>query len=220
MLKLIFHIILLVPLFLTAQVNIINVSLIDTSLHIAYIGIENTIELTGLKTARDSIFFTTTNGTITGLGKNQYVLKPFKMGECIVSFQTKKQRLATKTFRADTLGEMTVRLAGVRHSYDTGTRVTYATVQQIVNSPFLVIVIPGTFYKHKCQVTSFVLSMDGAGFEEASVQEEIRGYIIPERIVNIIKRLRKGDFMALDNIYGVCADGRRRKLKPIMIVIK
>jgi len=221
MMRVFYIFILLIPNSTFSQVNVINRSLIDSSLNIAYVGIENAIELTGLNKIKDSILFSTTNGIITNLGQNRFTLKPSKIGECTVNFQTKKQKIAIKTFRVDTLGEMVVRLAGVRDSNATGTSDSYATIQQIVSSPFLVIEVPETFYKHKCQVTSFLLSMDGTGFEDANVQVEISGYIIPERIVDMIKRkLRKGNVIAFENIYGVCADGRRRKLKSFTIMIK
>jgi hypothetical protein len=215
------YIVVFIPLNLSAQVSIVNRSLVDSSLNVAYLGLENAIELIGLKNNKEPILFSTTNGTITDLGQNRYLLRPFRPGECTVNFQTKKQKLAAKTFKADTLGEMIVRLAGVKDPGSTGTRDSYATVQQIVSSPFLVVEVPGTFYKHKCQVTSFVLSMDGVGFEDSDIQEEIIGYLIPERIVDFIKnRLRKGNVISFENIYCTCADGSRRKLQPFTIMIK
>ncbi len=98
MLKLICHIISLFPFFLNAQVNIINLSLIDTSLNIAYIGVENTIELTGLKNNHGTVSFYTTNGTMTNVGGNRYVLRPLKPGECVISFTEKNKILAKKVF--------------------------------------------------------------------------------------------------------------------------
>jgi hypothetical protein len=211
MLRSICYSILLFPLFSKAQVNIINRSLTDSSLGFAYIGVENAIELVGLKKNSVKLSFTTTNGTMSDIGQGRYLLRPEKVGECIISFQNKGQKIAIKTFSVDTLNQLLVRLAGVKDSF--------ATVQQIITNPLLIIEAPNSFYKARCIVRSFVLSMDPPGFEDLNPYE-ISGYIIPPNVIKRIKELRKDDWMWFDQIIVLCADCRARKYPPFKIIIR
>jgi len=202
--------VLLFPFTVFSQVNSVNHSLIDSSLNIAYLGVDNSIEIIGYK-GSNKLSYSTTNGTITSLGQNQYVLRPAKEGECIISFQSKGQKIASKIFRIDTLTNLIARLAGVRDSF--------ATVQQIITNSFLIIEVPKSFYKARCIVRSFLLTMDGAGFEDTDPYE-IVGNIIPEFVIKRIKNLKKGDQMWFEQIIMNCADCRARKLPPFKIIIR
>ena len=202
---------LLIPSSIFSQVNIINRSLTDSSLNIVYIGIENAIELVGSKNSISKLSFTTTNGTLSDVGQGHYILRPEKAGECIISFQSKGQKIVSKVFRIDTIFNLTARLAGVRDSF--------ATVQEIISNPFLIIESPKSFYKVRCIVRSFVLSMDAPGFEDSNPYE-IVGYAIPSYVIKRIKELRKGDEMWFDQIIMNCADCRTRKLPPFKLIIK
>lgn len=197
--------------FTFSQGNIINHSLIDSSLNIAYLGVENAIELVGAKNSSTKLDFTTTNGTMSDVGQGRYILRPEQAGECIISFQSKGQKIVSKAFRIDTLVNLIARLAGVRDSF--------ATVQEIMSNPFLIIESPKSLYKVRCLVRSFVLSMDEAGFEDSNPYE-IVGHVISSNVVNKIKRLQKGDEMLFDQIIMNCADCRSRKLPPFKIIIK
>src|ERR1700752_1992453 len=88
----------LLPLVSFSQVNIINRSLTDSSLTIAYIGVDNAIELTGLKNNHGTLSFSTTNGIITNVGGNRYILRPLRQGECVITFTEKNRILAKKIF--------------------------------------------------------------------------------------------------------------------------
>ena len=202
---------LLLPIVCFSQVTIINRSLTDSSLNIAYIGVENTIELVGLKSNSAKLSSTTTNGTISDIGQGHYILRPEKAGECIISFRSNGKNIGIKTYKIDTLTGLKVRLAGVRDSF--------ATVQEITTNPFLIIEAPKSFYKVRCFVRSFILSMDEKGFEDSNPYE-IVGHIIPSSVLKRIKELRKGDWMWFDKIYMNCADCRTRKLPPFKIIIK
>ena len=206
-----FIFILLIPNSVFPQVSIINRSLIDSSLNIAYLGVENAIELVGAKNSTAKLGFTTTNGTMSDVGQGRYILRPEQAGGCIISFQSKGQKIVSKAFRIDTIFNLIARLAGVRDSF--------ATVQQVITNPFLIIEAPKSFYKVRCLVRSFVLSMDAPGFEDSNPYE-IVGYVIPPYVIKRIKELRKGDEMWFDQIIMNCADCRARKIPPFKIIIK
>ena len=138
-------------------------------------------------------------------------MRPEKTGECIISFQSKGQKIASKVFRIDTIFNLNARLAGVKDSF--------ATVQEIISNPFLIIESPKSFYKVRCLARSFVLSMDAPGFEDSNPYL-IVGYVIPPYVIKRIKELRKGDNMLFDQIIMNCADCRTRKIPPFKIIIK
>jgi hypothetical protein len=135
--KLAFLLFTLQPFVCFSQINIINRSLIDSSLNIAYLGVENAIELVGSKNSTTKLSFTTTNGTMSDVGQGRYILRPEKAGECIIRFQSKGQKIVSKVFRIDTTFNLITRLAGVRDSF--------ATVQEIISNPFLIIESPKSF---------------------------------------------------------------------------
>src|SRR5688572_10071434 len=120
--KLTFLIPLLSPFFSFSQVNIINRSLTDSTLNIAYVGVENEIELIGLKSL-SNLNFSTTNGRLTELGQNKYVLKLSEKGEFTLSLKNKEKLIAQKTFKADVIPDPYPRFSS---QYDsTKTPLTY-----------------------------------------------------------------------------------------------
>jgi hypothetical protein len=193
------------------QINIINRSLFDSSLNLVYLGVENNLVLKGFTPGNSKLTFSATNGTITDNSDGLYLLTPAKQGECIVSFYNRGQKIISKIFRVYILKDLTVRLASIKDSF--------ATVNEIIANPFLVVESPGTFYKTNCHITAFQLSMDGPGFEDTNPYQ-ISGHIIPSNVLNRIKKLRKGDMMLFDELRCVCNDSRVRKLKPFTITIK
>ena len=210
MLKFFLHINFLFPIFLNAQVNIVNRSLIDSSLNIAYCGVENVIELTGYK-GSGKISSLATNGTLTELGQHKYVLKPSKEGDCLISFHNDRKKIITKTFRCDSLkGELKIRLARVTD--------TVATIHQILANPFLISEIPGSYYKSPVYITSFVATFIAVNFD--SLRTEATEHLLTQEQVNIVKQLHRGDKILFQNIYFFWPDGRRRKYPPFVITIK
>lgn len=197
---------------MTAQVAIINRSLTDSSLNIAYVGVDNAIEIIGHKVV-GKLDFSTTNGAIRDLGKNRYVLNPNpdRQGQSIVGFYINGKKIASKTFRIDTLGNLIARLAGVRESF--------ATVQEIISNPFLVLEFPKTFFKHNFYIRSFELTMDAPDIEDIDPYVVTRD-IIPSNAIDKIKKMRRGSEMLFDQIIVLCPDCGARKLQPFKIIIK
>jgi len=174
------------------------------------LGVDNVIELTGYK-GTNKLSSSTTNGTITDLGKNQYILRPENKGECIISFYNKGQKIVSKVFKIDTLGNLIARLAGIRDSF--------ATVQEIISNPFLILEFPKTIFKHNFYIRSFVLSMDPLGFEDAN-PFEIVGNTIPSYVTKRIKEMHKGDWLVFEQIIVLCPDCIARKISPFRLIIK
>jgi len=199
----------ILPIVCFSQVNIINRSLTDSSLNIAYLGLDNAIELTGYKKSVKLIFLIT-NGTMTDIGQNRYVLRPKNEGECIISFHNQGNKIISKLFRIDTLGDMKIRLAGVQDSV--------ASIHQILANPFLISEIPKSYYKSPVYITSFIATFIGEKFD--SVRTNAMGNLFTQEQIDIIKQLRQRDKILFQDVYFFWPDGRRRKYPPFVIAIK
>lgn len=206
-----FHIVILVaPTSIFAQADIINRSLIDSSLNIVYVEIHNEIELVGVKSS-DKPGFSSTNGTLMHIEQNRYLLRPSREGECVLTIQSKGRKIISKTFRSDSIkGELKIRLAGIRD--------TAATISQILANPFLISEIRGSYYKSPVYITSFTATFIGANFD--SVRTEAIGHLLTQEQFGVVKQLRRGDKILFNDIYFFWPDSRKRKYSPFVIVIK
>jgi len=220
MLKILHTLLLLIPLSAFAQLNIINRSLTDSSLNIAYIGVENAIELTERKNNHRTISFSATNGTITNVGENRYVLRPLKPGECVITFTEKNKVLAKKAFFIDNVPEPGPRFSNVNDSIQKGdTKYLKISLSRLVNDPVLRIYAPKCFLKEKGQILSYRITYDGPGFED---QDEIlvTGSRLSEDQVKLIsKRFRNDTYMFVDEIRCVFPDGRIYRLVPLFYIV-
>lgn len=199
----------------TQQFTISKLSLTDTTQNIFYIGVDNLIKISGKQydPTKQHIVIMGGGGTLHKKETGVYIVRvQEETDNCHIWITENKKPVFKQNYRCRKIeGDPIARLTGVKDSF--------ATIEQIVTSPTVVVEIPGTFYKHQCKVISFALSMDCQIFEDMW-HEEITGHIIPEGAISRIKKVRKDSGIFFDNIYAVSADGRRRKLKPFRITIK
>lgn len=210
------HIILLAPVFLNAQVNIVNRSLTDSTLNIAYIGVDNAIELIGLKNSNSSIVFSTTNGGITKQRQDRYVLRPQKEGECTITFTEKGKLIAKKTFNINTAPDPMARFSNLNDTIKKG-ETTYLKISlnRLINDPTLRVYMPKSFLKDRGHILSYRITYDGLSFED---QEEILvtgSRLTDEQVKKITKIFSRSNFMYVDQIRCIFADGRMRLLSPL-----
>ena len=209
----------LFPLSIFAQVNIINRSLSDSSLAFAYIGMDNEIEITGLKT-NIAITASASNGTIIGQGQNRFLLRPERQGKCVLTFLQKEKKIAEKKFITHYVPDPMARFSNVNDSIQkTGRAYLTINLNRLINDPTLRIYAPKCLLKNKGQILSYRITYDGAGFED---QEEIlvTGSRLSEDQVKLIsKRFRNDTYMFVDKIRCVFPDGRIRKLAPLFYIV-
>jgi hypothetical protein len=219
MLRFLLHIILLFPIFLNAQVTIVNRSLTDSTLPIAYVGVDNAIELMGYK-SKDKLSFSTTNGVLTDLGQNRYVLRELKEGECILTFKEKEKLIVQKAFKVEIIPEPKPRFSNVNDTIVKG-QTTYLKINllKFLSDPTLRIYAPMCFLKNKGEIQSFRITYDGAGFDD---EDEIlvTGSRLSDKQVELIrKRFRNNTYMSVDEIRCLFPDGRTRKLTPLFYIV-
>jgi len=217
--KRIFLFLLLLPLFSYSQVNIINRSLTDSTLNIAYVGVDNEIELTGLKSL-SNLNFSTTNGRLTELGQNKYVLKLFEKSEFTLSLKDKAKVIAQKTFKADVIPDPYPRFSS---QYDsTKTPLTYyISFNNLIEDPVLRIEAPKFYFKNQWKIVSYRITLDGGAFNGTLITEfTVEG---PEPTKEQVQKIRdhgSNTFMTVEDIRVIDPEGWTRRLVPIIINIK
>src|SRR6188474_966844 len=85
----------------TAQVGILNRSLVDSTLNYLYIGVENKIELSNAP--KKQVRFEITNGSITTTGAKTAIAKLFSGDSSTILCYSGDSLLARKTFAVDTI---------------------------------------------------------------------------------------------------------------------
>jgi hypothetical protein len=200
-------------------VNIVNRSLTDSSLDIAYIDVRNILELTGSKSS-NNLSFSTTNGTLMNLSQNQYVLRPSKEGECLVSFSDKGKKIASKIFKVVSFSDP-VKTFGSRYDSVAKDGYTYfISYENLINDPVFRITIPNCYFKDPLKIVSYRITLDSLSGGETITEFTVTGPEPTKEQIQIIKNYGANTFMTIDDIRAIGPDGRVRKLTPMIFNIK
>jgi len=219
MLRLIPILFILISSISSAQVNIINRSLSDSSLSFAYIQVDNEIEITGLKT-NNGITGTVSNGIVTGRGQNRFLLKPERPGECVLTFLQKGKKIAEEKFIIDYLPDPKPRFSNINDSIQkTDGKHLTINLNQLINDPELRIYAPKCFLKDKGQILSYRITYDGAGFDDEGEILVTGSRLSEDQVKFISKQFRNETYMYVDEIRCVFHDGMIRRLVPVIYIV-
>ena len=221
MLRLFFHIILLTPVFLKAQVTICNLSLTDTTQNIFYVGVDNLVKISGnqFHYLKQSVAIWGGGAVITPRGPGLYIIKVEKETDsCKMWVGTHKKIIFKKNFICRKIGDFVLRYGGIKDSIMTYNRPVKATIDQLLVNSFLYIDFPGSYYKHNYQISSFATLMLSDKADSLSIPGD--GNMLSSKQKEMIKKLQPGDAIVFENIYCLGSDSRRRKLTPFIIEIK
>jgi hypothetical protein len=208
----------LLPNFIFSQVNIVNLSLIDSSLNIAYLGIENSIELIGYK-GSNKLSYTTTNGTLTDQGQNRYVLRPAKEGECVISFNYNGKKIVSKIFKVESFPDPVMRFGGKYDSTAKDGFTRYVTYGNLISDPVLRIEMPNCYFKEPWKISSYRITLEGRGYDGA-VEIIVSSSNPTSEQIQQIRNYRNLEFLTIDDIRVNGPDGRSRKLVSMIINVK
>lgn len=134
-----------------SQIKISNLSLTDTTLPIAYQGVDNILSISGLrnreKVSLNSIYSST---RLTKNGVNSYIYWPSIMGRNdTVYLWDNDTIIAKQPFKIMKLNEPKLSLGNIRDSF--------ITIIQAINNPYLSVYIPDNYFKYKMHIVSFEL---------------------------------------------------------------
>lgn len=209
--KLIFIVLLVISIKTSGQANIICPGLKDSSLNYFYIGIDNPIEVTGIKmSANNKISITGGAASIMSVDRNKHIVRTGSVSDsCFIIIFAGKKEIFRKQFKTRLIGDTYATLAGVR---DTSVKKNH-----ILFNPFLSVVIPGCYYRFYFQVTSFeTIFVDGTDSNAVSAS----GSVLSGEQIALVKNALRGTKIIFDNIRVNGPDSRTRKLAPFWIKIE
>lgn len=212
----------------SAQINIICPLLTDSTLNYFYIGVDNPIEIVGLKitpehkiaiSGEGSTVFSgkeskyTPGNSIFTAGENRYIVRTRTYSDsCFILIYKGKKEIFRKRFisRAIPYPDLTVatkaRMDGKTISRDT-----------LLRYPFLSATPPGSYLKDCYQVVSFYISVE---IKDSVLSASATGSQFSAEQVELIRNAGKSSFLTIENIRALCPDGRTRKLPPFWIKIE
>lgn len=195
----------------SAQVNIICPNLIDSTLNYFYIGVENPIEITGIKmSANNKISITGSAASIMSVNGNRYIVRTAAVSDsCFISIYEGRKEIFRKHFKTRVITDPVAALAGLKD--------TAINKSRILINPFLAVVLPNCYYRPFMQVTSFT-----ATFIEGndSIITMSNGFRFNEEQIKLVKEAALGSKIYFYNIRSIGPDSRARKLLPFWIKIQ
>ena len=129
----------------TAQVEILNRSLVDSTLSFLYIGVENKIELSNVPSKQ--VRFEITNGSITTKGPGTALVTVFSGDSSTILCYSGDSLLARKAFKVDTIPGPHPQFGSIK--------TLFATVEDIVANSYVVVVLKNCYYKHSLKPLGF-----------------------------------------------------------------
>jgi hypothetical protein len=228
-----------------SQIKISNLSLTDTSLPIAYIGVDNILSISGLgKGEKISLSSMYTSSRLTNNGVNKFIYSPsLKENNDTVYIWKDDIIIGNQHFKIKKLNEPQVSLGNLRDNF--------ITISKILENPNLNIFIPDNYFKYKMHIISFelfkIVNKDTISLYSSEIQSGYDTIMVVdfntgketfkiersesritrnfnERLTNYqingIKKMKKGDRLLFQNIKAVGQNGCYRKLEDFIIYLK
>lgn len=191
------------------QINIINRSLVDSSMNYLYIGIDNNIVVKG-NVEEFKMVIVGGGGSITKDGADQYYVRVNSQTDlCEIQLWESKKIVIKKLYKVRVIKNAAATFAGSR---DTTVRKAI-----ILANPFLKIIIRDCYWRHYYRVVSFSTTFVLYG-------DSITLYTLGERLSNEqlmnIKLLNVGENIMFDNIKVAGPDSRCSSAPPFWIKVE
>ena len=195
----------------TAQVQILNRSLIDSTLSYLYIGVENKIEL--LNAPKKQIRFEITNGSITPTGPGTAIATLVSDDSSVILCYSGDSLLARKVFKVDTIPAPGPQFGNITHFF--------ATVEDIVANAYVVVVLRNCYYKHSLKPLGFRFRISNERNEDNyKYSKYMIGGKLNEEQISLIKQCVPGVTLIIDDLR---TDGKGVFSKPpysFLVILK
>ncbi len=196
----------------SAQVNIICPKLTDSTLNYFYIGVDNPIEIAGIKDPGNyAVTISGGRATMTRASTGKYIVRASsETKNCQVQLIKNNKTVFKKDFIVSMIPDPAAGLAGY---YDTA-----MSRNAILLNPFLTVFLPNCYIKnYMIKVTSFQVTLIE---NNDSLSSTIRGAALGGYELDLIKKAGPGSKLLFDEIRAVLLDGRTRKLVSFWITIE
>jgi gliding motility-associated protein GldM len=181
-------------------------------MNVLFIGVDNPVTISGSGSV-DQIQASISGGggVFTGTGAHRTVRVSEVTDNCVINIKTPDGKTTSVNFRVRSIPDPTP-MIGTTQSGDIQASVfkSQAGVRAYVKD---------FFYETQFNVTSFRMTGDGAGFEDAIEEANNTGAAWSEAR-KIVNKCRPGSFVTIEDIYAVGPDGRRRKLPAMIFYLK
>ncbi|NOT52599.1 MAG: hypothetical protein HOP10_15150 [Chitinophagaceae bacterium] len=210
--SLIVSFLLIVTVKASGQINIICPQLTDSTLNYFYIGVDNPIEVRGVRISANHRVIVNGGGTLISLiGNNQCIVRATSATDsCFIKILNGKKEIFSKQFKVITIPDPDVRLAGVDDSIISKTH--------ILANPFLNAGRKNFYLKDYYQVISFNMTFDTEN--DSIITTSAKGNQLTEEQIGLIKNMKSGMMVTVENIRARAWDGRTRKLVPFWFKIE
>jgi hypothetical protein len=196
------------------QVNIYNVSLTDTTKNIFYIGVENKIIITGKEynDVTNAVHISGGGASIYKESVNNYIVRVTSVtDECKILVTGKKGKMIVeKIFTVKLITDPVLQFGSFRNNET-------ASVNEILNNPFLNVVIPDCYYQYNIQIVSFEI---GVSVKDSVILESTTGNKLSDKQKELISSSDDNNMITVENIRVLRPDGSKAKLPSLVIYIR
>lgn len=202
----------LLPLNLSAQIDLINLSLTDSSKSVVYIGVDNRMEIKGIP-SDPNIKITASELRIekSKWDENQYYCYASKRGKDEIKIYRNDTLLFTKLFTIDRINDPAVYFGDLTD--------TIATVKEVLQNPFLHVEIPYCYYDHGFRIIEFEVGFFIKSLGDTVITGRTTGFKLLKEHLYIIEQLEAGEKIIFTRLK-VFAYGCFINLKPFSITIR
>jgi GldM C-terminal domain len=197
----------------TAQIQVYNRSLTDSTLPYLYIGVDNAIEVdwNGLEPTEHAFSISNGGGSIMKLGGNKFIVRVTTVtDDCVIRISNKKRKTVfEKVFKVRVIYLPEATLNG--HQFDTVSK------QEVLLFPVLNVIIPKSFWRHNYRIIAFEASFISNG---DSIKISTQGNSFSKEQIAKARELNTGDEIYFDQIRSLSPDSRTIKLPSFWIKIK
>lgn len=185
-----------------------------TKMNVLYIGVDNPVSIAasgGAEQLQPSIVGG--GGSLTKVGPGQYIARVNNVvDDCKIVVNVAGKTVGQQVFRVRTIPDPVATVG------------TFASGENAPAGGFKAQGGVGAYIKDfpfelKYSVTSFTITGDGEGFEDI-MDATVQGNAWNAQAQGILKRVRPGSFITIENIRAIGPDGRTRKLAPLLYNIK
>ncbi len=197
-----------------AQIRTYQISLKDSTDKKLWVLFDNFIRIENLPS---DCKLKVTNGKIfRKQGENFYRVKVDSIGKTVLTIYHRSKLIFSEEFENVYWEDFKVKFGSIDDMGSRGEK--YATVEDILAFPEIVSYFPSSFFK-PYTVTEFNLSFFTDAKEEIKFYPVV-GAKISGELLQIVRTLKKGNRVFVDDIRVLGPDGRIRHLNPFNVVIK
>lgn len=190
-----------------------NLVVSPTKMNVFYVGVENPVSISIAGVAGDKIFPTITNGRIRKQRDGEYIVLPKRPGNSLVSVVAEidgvKRNMGVAPFRVKGLPDPTVQVAGKK-----GGKIQ----KNVLAAQAGVFAVMENFdFDLEFKIIEFTVSTtDKGGYY---INETTKGNVFTPAQLGLIKGLRRGSRLNIEEVKAIGPDGSVRNLAPIVFEI-